>query len=424
MAQPGDGERIGRCRHFSASARCKTGRPVLNHPGGGCAVLIPGKFNTVRGRIRGSHMHWSRTVRNQVDVQAVNIRVCIIGGIFIFEGDVMTSTSIAAKVDLFLHPGGCGVCRIDGIDRHERSGIVRIGHHTHNQLVCGIVCTVHKGGLQRVDGDGGIKLWRDGDVVGAGVTCVEVEGTHTVVAGAGDVGIGGASAGVGVNPIPTTNILIATCAVGVKVLSERQIVQRAALRKVTESSPVAVFTTAANTSQTDVVQRVGLQVVDRVRSVGNRALGNPVGVRGAVVFHFPCGLRVAGNPVHRDAVLRCTRDINVGSDTGDGVVARHGNLDVGTGGGDRAACAGAARVGRIHVVAVGIVVQATFRASVMSVEGVGVAIVATGVVVDGDDQVVGAVVLEGGREVERVPTLVAVHGTRIDQLQIGGIHRV
>ena len=107
--------------------------------------------------------------------QIVHIAVCTGGGVFILEGDVDAGAIIVAEHHGLLLPRRGRRVRIDGVHRHEGGGTVDVFHHAHNQAVATIGGLVHKAGLQRVDRDGRIYAGHDGNVVGAGGSCIEIE---------------------------------------------------------------------------------------------------------------------------------------------------------------------------------------------------------------------------------------------------------
>ena len=160
-------------------------------------------------------MLWLRTAWNQVDGQVVDIGVAVGGGVCVLESDVLTCTCILVEVNFSLFPSGDRGCRwIDGVHGYEGAGISRVGHHTYNQHVGRVSGSVHKGSLQGVDRNRGIKRRCDSNVVSAGRTCVEIEGSCTGIVGGVTVWSVGR---VGVDLAPAERVCAFSSTVGVEV---------------------------------------------------------------------------------------------------------------------------------------------------------------------------------------------------------------
>ena len=216
--------------------------------------------------------------------------------------------------------------RYDCVNRSEGRDVVRIGYHTHNKSVAGIISLVLEGNLQRVNVDGLVKFRGAGHVVSTGA-CEEIQETRSAETAGVDVRT---RWGVGVDLAPAQRIGGFTSSVGVEVFLIRKRADRTAFRGEGSHIVIAVFATAIRT-HSDIVNGAGLQVGELYHitsRVGNRS---PHRIHGLLIIHLPGILHVTVHPIN---VCRSSGDIvhiEVGGNTSDNTVAIATEDDIVTG---------------------------------------------------------------------------------------------
>ena len=330
------------------------------------------------------------------------------------ECDITAGARIAVRVHIHELPGGGGGrCKVL-THLHESAGIVRIGHHTHLDVIrsCGLIGVEPHLQVRHIDTR--VKLRR----CQIGIVCtgtVEIGGIAAgVVLGGGGVGIVGGGV-VGARGPASDHIAGTGTGGAVKVLRIRNIDVRTC-RAGACRTPIAVSATAADRADMDIVLRVGDEVADGVRR-SHHTFGSPSGLAIGTILQFPGGFRVAGSPSHRDAAFVKPIHIDIGTNTSDRVVARNEEFHVASIGGSGHIRTGRCRVGRRYIRAVIIIMHSPGGTGIVGEELVFTAVIVAGVVVNHQHQVVRAVILERRREHESIPSLRAVHGSGIDLLQ-------
>ena len=384
-----------------ALAGSEAGRAVFDVPRGGIAHLRPVEVHFVGGH--DIHNQINRVLAHRDVVQGHIIQTEVVAAIAFAgtESDVLTVSHIVGE--RILHEGVFIIRQIgsrNGVQNLERGRVALVGHHTqlHDHRSGGGGAAHPEGELQLVQTDALVHFRHDGDVGDVGAV-IETDGVGGGVRRGSRIHLNrlGRVCGVAV-PAVDVGIGAGAVSVGVEILDVRQGRDGVALGAEGDGlRPVALAVVTAQCTHAHLILRVGVQPRKCVGVAGNSAHGSPIGIGNGLVLDFAALGSVRVEPGD-------FAGSGIGGAHGKGVRRNAGHL-VASGQTDVVdLCLQTAGRRHIRDAPVGIRIMAVFALRAVSVGvhrvelGIAVVHLAARDVVDNQQQVVVAVVVEVGVE--------------------------